>query len=75
MSIGEQTSGCKYPEEDSYAGHFLHTMSTFTLGQEGGFDIFPESGLETLPFSHGPEVTVLDMAVPMSAAHSQTLLP
>lgn len=50
-------------------------MSTFTLGQEGGFDIFPESGLETLPFSHGPEVTVLDMAVPMSAAHSQTLLP
>lgn len=51
-------------------------MSTFTLGQEGGFDIFPESGLEkTLPFSHGSEVTVLDMAVPMSAAHSQTLLP
>lgn len=36
VSIGEQTSGHKYPEGDSYARHLLCTVSTFTLEQDGG---------------------------------------
>lgn len=65
----EQSSGCTYPREDGYDGHFLHTLSIFTLRQEGKLWYFPESSLEkALPFSHGPEARALDKAVPMSTA-------
>lgn len=35
VSTGERSSGCKYPDGDSYDEHFLLTLSIFTLGQEG----------------------------------------
>lgn len=30
VSIGALTSGLKYPRGESYTGHFLHILSTFT---------------------------------------------
>lgn len=35
VSVGEPSLGCKYPDGESYDEHFLHTISVFTLGQEG----------------------------------------
>lgn len=40
VSVGESSLGCKHQEE-SYDGHFLHTLSTATLGPVEGFVLLP----------------------------------
>ena len=65
-----ESSGCRHPEEDSYSGHFLRTLSTFALAAERGFAI-PLSltveetgGAFTIPC--GSEAKFRDKAVPVS---------
>lgn len=51
VTVGELSLACTYLVEESYGGHFLHTISTFPRLSEEGFAIPPElhSGLgETL---------------------------
>lgn len=55
VSVGAQSSGCKYLAGERSDGHFLHKLLTSTHRSEG----------KACPVLSGSEARVLDMAVPL----------